>query len=281
MMDIEPVLKDTKTISVNDLATRRHAQRMNLTQALPLLASPDSGLTLIRSEDFLSDGKNRYPLREEIPLLLPASLHEYFSDRLSVPAQANRDSFFQYFYLSSIKQSGEIGEINASFENEHYQRHLHRMNEMVADCHGTVLDVGCDNPKIGASIFPFSATYVGLDPFCQSLQEFRLIGVAEFLPFLSNSLDNVVFNTSLDHVLDWHRAINEAYRVLVKDGALYISTLVWTQNADLLSDSVHFHHFREYEILQGLEGFKIMKTKRYDYKGNEHRHGLYLKAVKK
>jgi SAM-dependent methyltransferase len=90
----------------------------------------------------------------------------------------------------------------------------------------------------------------------------------------------VVFNTSLDHIFDWRRAIDEARRVLVPGGCLYISTLIWTDRADLVTDAVHFHHFRDYEIFGVLGDWELVDERRYDYKGASHRHGLYLAARK-
>jgi SAM-dependent methyltransferase len=156
------------------------------------------------------------------------------------------------------------------------------MRSLCRTASGLVLDVGCGDPTIGASLLPKDAKYVGLDPFCTRTQPFRLIGVGEYLPFKDSSVDGVLFNTSLDHILDWRRALNEAYRVLKPGGTIYLCTLVWTDRADLMSDSVHFHHFREYEILAALEHLQLSidEVVRYDYKGDTHRHGLYLQARK-
>ena len=93
-------------------------------------------------------------------------------------------------------------------------------------------------------------------------------------------MNGVLFNTSLDHILDWKHAITEARRVLAPGGVLYLCSLVWTDRAGLMEDTVHFHHFREVELFGALEGLRIMKEKRYDYKGEKHRHGLYVSAKK-
>jgi hypothetical protein len=69
--------------------------------------------------------------------------------------------------------------------------------------------------------------------------------------------------------------------VLKAGGQLIIATLVWTAQADLLGDAVHFHHFRDYEIFGALSAFAIEDVARYDYKGNTHRHGLYVRALKR
>jgi hypothetical protein len=91
----------------------------------------------------------------------------------------------------------------------------------------------------------------------------------------------VLFNTTLDHILDWHRAVDEALRVLVRGGQMIIASLIWTADADLLGDSVHFHHFRDYEILGALSAMAVERVVRYDYKGDRHRHGMYVRATKR
>jgi SAM-dependent methyltransferase len=279
-MQTRPALRvDTDTQSAHMLAAKPHAQAATLSDILPLLMSPDSGAALELQSHALSDGTHHYPLKGEVVMLLPERLHAHFTDRLTVPPDYGYDAFMQYFLLSSLKQYGET---NAASTNMHYERHLHRMADFCNDASGLALDIGCDDPRIGASLLPVSARYVGLDPFCTHPSPFRLIGVGEYIPFQDATLDAVLFNTSLDHLLDWRRGIDEAYRILKSGGALYLSTLLWTQRADLLQDTVHFHHFREYEILGGLEesGLHIERVERYDYKGDAHRYGAYIKARK-
>jgi SAM-dependent methyltransferase len=266
-------------VSVAELAAAEHASLGEIGEVLPLLASPDTGRGLVRQVEAFTDGVHLYPMRGETLLLLPAALHEHFTDRLAVPPSFGYGAFSQYFLLASIKQHAGT---NASADDVHYQRHLWRMKELCRSAQGWVLDVGCDDPRIGASLLPPEARYIGLDPFCMRSEPFRLLGVAEYLPFASGVLDGLMFNTSLDHVLDWRRGLHEAYRVLKPGATLFLCTLVWSARADLLADDVHFHHFREYDIFGALEevGFVPQETVRYSYKDNDHRHGLYLAAKK-
>lgn len=273
----------TETLTPADLSRVPHAAAASWPEVLGLLASPDSGqpLTLDAARSELVDAQgHRYPHRPSGPLLVPAALQAYFSDRLTIPAQAVNSSFLQYFHISAIKQSGEAGATNASSDDTHYQRHLFRMREFLKPASGVVLDVGCDDPHIGASLLPPAARYIGLDPFGHQKNKFRVVGFGEYLPFQDATFQGVLFNTTLDHMLDWHQALDEAVRVLVPGGTLYIATLVWTARATLIRDSVHFHHFRDYEILGALPDFKVDLEWRYDYKGDSHRHGLFL-ALKK
>jgi SAM-dependent methyltransferase len=273
----------TQALTPAELSREPHAVAASWPEVLALLASPDSGQRLsVDSEraELVDEQGNRYPHRPWGPLLVPAALQPYFSDRLAIPPQAVTNSFMQYFHISAIKQSGEAGATNAPSDDTHYQRHLFRMREFLQSASGVVLDVGCDDPYIGAGLLPPSARYIGLDPFCQQQDKFRVIGFGEYLPFQDATFDGVVFNTTLDHMLDWHQALDEAARILSPGGMLYISTLVWTARATLIPDSVHFHHFRDYEILGALPDFKVTQEWRYDYKGDVHRHGLFL-ALKK
>jgi SAM-dependent methyltransferase len=277
------IIKDSRTVSEEILKNKSHARLLHLEECLTFFASPDTGLPLQMSScaTQLTDGTDNYELRENLPILMPAKLKPYFTDRLQVPYAPYQDAFLQYYLLASIKQSGEI---NALPIEQAAQKHFFRMADFLSDSKGLVLDVGCDDPSLGASLFPACVDYIGLDPFCTRLSPFRVIGVGEYLPFSSNTLDGVVFNTSLDHILDWRRAISEAKRVLKKNGSIYISTYIWSDRADLITDLVHFHHFRHYELISALEelNFTQLSSQIYESpKGDSHRHGLYLKAYKK
>ena len=273
------LVSDERTITAEELSQLPHSNLLDLETLLPRLASPDSRRTLKwhPEREALTDGDSIYPLKNGMPLLLPERLLDCFTDRLSVPFSNNHDSFMQYFLLASIKQAGEI---NAAYDNIHYQRHLYRMRKACHACSGYVLDVGCDDPEIGAGLLPEGSYYIGLDPFCPQSDKFRLVGVGEFLPFQDASFDAVIYNTSLDHILDWRHSLDEAKRILIPGGRLIISTLIWIDQACLIPDAVHFHHFREYEITGALSDFYIEETWRYDYKGDRHRYGLYLSAKK-
>lgn len=281
-MDQQALIKDVSSISPAELTAFPHASMMSLDEILPLLKSPDTSKALTLSSNFasLSDGNFEYPILNGSPVLYPA----YAADLLkggattAVELECSGDSKLQYFLLSKIKQAGEI---TASHENVHAQRHFHRMKDLVTDLSGSVLDVGCDNVALSSSLFPERCHYVGLDPFCQS-EGVRIVGVGESLPFKNATFDNVVFNTSLDHILDYHLALKEARRVLKPEGTLVIVTLCWMDRESLLNDSVHFHHFKRYEIYGALEdlGFGVLASKNYSYKDDEFRYGLYLKAKK-
>jgi ubiquinone/menaquinone biosynthesis C-methylase UbiE len=147
---------------------------------------------------------------------------------------------------------------------------------------GTLLDIGCDKPSISHLFYPSGVNYIGLDPSFSN-DEFKVLGMAEFLPFTDNIFDFVSFNTSLDHILDYQTALDEACRVLIKGGSLILSSYAWKDKATLLTDNVHFHHFREFELFGALkQSFSIESVKRYkDVKNEDHRYGIYILAKKK
>jgi SAM-dependent methyltransferase len=242
--------------------------------------SPDDRSPLKWSDGaFVSSEGRRLRTASGRPMLLPARALEFCTqDGLRIPAEKFSDPLLQYLYLGTVKGSG--GEPNSPFSDLWYRRHLQRSSLLVSDANGVVVDVGCDDPKLSRSLFPSSAGYIGFDPTFGSRSELSLIAMAEFMPFANQSVDAVSFLTSLDHILDYHAAIDEAHRILKPGGALYLATLIWTHDAELTADNIHFHHFRSFEIDGVLRRFQVESVKRYNWKGNVHRSGAYIKAVK-
>ena len=94
-----------------------------------------------------------------------------------------------------------------------------------ASCSGLVLDVGC-GPQEWPAYYQRSeaVTYIGIDPFAdvRRAEFLRFIGLAEFLPFVPNVFEHVLFATTLDHFVDPVLALAEARRVLKHDGAIAV-----------------------------------------------------------
>lgn len=243
-----------------------------------LLISPDSRseLRLSQSGKSLTDGINDFEIKFGCPILYPNRILENWNKSGELPIKIYDDPLTQYVLLSQIKQQGEI---NAPVNSSAALRHQYRFAKFCEILSGIILDIGCDDPSYSVKLFSSRCSYLGVDPYA-SEGVFRLISLGEFLPIQDSSVDAVVFNTSLDHILDYHSAIEEARRVLKPNGRIVIATYAWIKKASLLSDSVHFHHFREFEILGALEGFfNIEKICRYeDPKKESHRYGLYVLA---
>jgi SAM-dependent methyltransferase len=272
------LINSCEEIESSELLSREHSNLMPTEKVLKLIVSPINHQVLHVIEKGLTDGNAVFPVKEGSPILYP---EEIISATLEGNGIINNidSSLLQYFLISQMKQQGET---NAPGANTHYKRHLYRMSLLLENCKGTILDIGCDDINIGSALLPSGVEYVGLDPFSENSNSNRVVGLGECLPFKECAFDNAMFNTSLDHILDYYLAINEAKRVLKKGGLMHISTLIWHSKSTLLTDSVHFHHFKEYEVLGALKclGFTIINTYKYCYKDDDHRYGLYLTAEK-
>jgi SAM-dependent methyltransferase len=87
---------------------------------------------------------------------------------------------------------------------------------------GVVLDFGC-GPQARPS-YAGAERFVGIDPLRgERVREFDFVqGIGEYLPFRDGAFDQVLFATSLDHLLDPVRALREAARVLAPGGTIEI-----------------------------------------------------------
>ena len=274
------LINNTEFITVENLIKVPHSSKLGLQEALGMIVSPDTGnrLEVNAEKTALSEGDFQYPIVNGLPVLYPKSINEAFLNS-GLNFEYYNNSELQYYLLSQIKQNGEI---NAPSESLPYQRHLYRMREFLKEYNGLSLDIGCDDIDIGAALLSKECRYIGLDPFISDSRKFKIVGVGEALPFQSGIFDVAIFNTSLDHILDYHTAIDEAYRVLKPGGILVICSLIWLNEASLLKDMVHFHHFRDYEIRGSLtQQGEIVKEKCYRYKDDVNRYGLYIAARKK
>ncbi|WBY00709.1 class I SAM-dependent methyltransferase [Ramlibacter tataouinensis] len=185
----------------------------------------------------------------------------------------------QYCAFGLLKSSGAT---NLDYADLWYGRHLHRASKLLSNARGTFLDVGCDDAFLSRGMLADQVQYVGLEPSAGSSEGLRVCGLGEFLPFADQSFDGVGFQTSLDHVFDYQLALAEARRVLRPGGRLYLATLLWTDKAQLYTDTAHFHHFRGAQVEAVLaDGFEVEQVDAYVWKGNTHRFGVYMTAIKK
>ena len=89
---------------------------------------------------------------------------------------------------------------------------------------GTVLDVGCGTQRLPTYADTSSCRFVGIDPLPgEPERAFEFVrAVGEYLPFRTGGVDQVLFATSLDHVLVPRRALAEAQRVIRPGGAVNV-----------------------------------------------------------
>lgn len=279
-MTVPDLIKDENQFVPDE---NNYSLSVSLSQCLErrLLISPDGGneLNIVFKNDaqVLTDGKHDYQIHLGCPILYPNEITSSWRQGV-LPLEYQQSALKQYVLLSQIKQSGEI---NAPLASVPARKHQWRYKDFCKNFQGLVLDVGSDKPSHSMQYLPTGCEYIGLDPYAGQ-GEFRLIGLGEILPLADGSVDAVTFNTSLDHILDYHTAIDEAHRVLKSAGKIVIATYAWLERGTLLTDSVHFHHFREYEILSALgERFEMEAIKRYeDPKHATHRYGLYVMGTK-
>jgi ubiquinone/menaquinone biosynthesis C-methylase UbiE len=89
-----------------------------------------------------------------------------------------------------------------------------------------VLDLGCgimQMPGYFASLKSKDYKFYGLDPL-DSTDFFgtRIVGASEYLPFANSTIENVIYATSLDHVVDIDASLKETSRVLTSNGRVML-----------------------------------------------------------
>ena len=232
--------------------------------------------------ELVNSAKQKLKLMEGSPITIPYDIQKDYGNMCLNDIIKISDPIIQYQVLSYIKGSGEVIGVNADKNLISYKKHLYRMKSFLSNMTGDVLDVGCDDISSSLNVIPKSCKYLGLDSFVSSSEYFKVFGLAEMLPFANNSFNNLLFNASLDHVLDYNEAILEAWRVLKNNGYLYISSYVWKERATLLKDIIHFHHFRRDQLLCSLTNyFNIIEVQNFECpKNNNHRYQIFVKAKK-
>tara|TARA_B100000683_G_scaffold163286_1_gene157238 strand:- start:90 stop:752 length:663 start_codon:yes stop_codon:yes gene_type:complete len=93
-----------------------------------------------------------------------------------------------------------------------------------------VLEIGCGNGRLTAMYAASAATVIGLEPGGSSIRQAAtnvpnvsfLCGTGLELPFNDNVFDIALFSLSLHHHPDYQRALDEAARVVQKDGLVLV-----------------------------------------------------------
>lgn len=267
-MNIPDVKDEKRCVSWADLRSRPHAEQLTLNDVREKFASKQS-----LSSSLVSDAENSFVLDardSEISHLLQAldprsiDVSEFYGDARKL-----------YYFLEYMKS---LGDTTYPEDSPAAQRHLFRMVDFLSDLRGSVLDIGANNTKNSISLFPQGCDYLGCDPFIGEHSSNLVSCFAEELPFREGSFDAAVFNTSLDHILDYYSALSEAARVLKPGGRIIVSGYAWLHDATLLRDHVHFHHFRYRQLTAALDEFgSEVRTRAYECpKGDTHRVGIYL-----
>lgn len=85
-----------------------------------------------------------------------------------------------------------------------------------------ILDIGCGSKPYSPFFKGKTKRYVGVDLI--SNKYVNCIASAENLPFSSESFDVVISTQMLEHVKDPTKVLKEIYRVLKKEGTVFLST---------------------------------------------------------
>jgi len=98
----------------------------------------------------------------------------------------------------------------------------------------------------------------GLMPANETRPIEQKVGAAEALPIENNTIDVVMSNQVLEHVLDERKSVAEAFRVL-KDGGYFIGSVPHISPIHL--EPYDFRRFTEYGLKQLLEnnGFEVLE----------------------
>ena len=132
--------------------------------------------------------------------------------------------------------------------------------------HLDILEIGCYKGFLVGWLsenFPkpqYSWSYWGVDiiePPDRRRDYPHYIMNAEALEFPPNRFDVVLMIETLEHIVDYVRALRECYRVLKPGGALFIQSVVCTDPC-ALSDESHFHvlHPKTLKRLMEWIGFR-------------------------
>lgn len=91
---------------------------------------------------------------------------------------------------------------------------------------GNIIDIGCGTMEIPGYLNPIASencNFYGLDPMSDiGFKWNKIIGCAEYLPVSDQYFNTIIFATSIDHVCNLSKTLQEASRTLAQDGKLII-----------------------------------------------------------
>lgn len=105
---------------------------------------------------------------------------------------------------------------------------------------GVILDIGCGPLEVPGYLLPLQDKgndFYGVDPLPDiKFKGTKVIGCCEYLPFEDESVDTLIFSTTIDHVCNLNQTFKEASRVLKKGGKV----ICWHWY-----DNQPFEHFKK------------------------------------
>lgn len=123
--------------------------------------------------------------------------------------------------------------------------------------HGDVLDIGCGN-KPYFPIFSNIGKYVGCDIVQSSDNKVDILCNVTEIALPDEQFDTVFSTQVLEHVAEHSKMLDEAYRLLKKNGKIILSAPMCWQHHEVPYD---FFRFTKYGLIHLFEkaGFKIIK----------------------
>jgi ubiquinone/menaquinone biosynthesis C-methylase UbiE/uncharacterized protein YbaR (Trm112 family) len=201
-------------------------------------------------------GRN-YSIRNNIYHMLPESPPNELSERWKLWKQVQHNGEVSYNQAPEINLSNDDDAVVVLFRQR-------------AGLDKRVLDIGCGPQQDQPVYINVSGVkeYVGIDPIeGSSSRDFSHVqGIGECLPFRPDSFDHVVMFSSLDHMLDYPRALREANRVLLTGGCIHILADQMDEDNDHTDGTAGFLHlvtrgFRQ--VMTGLSTMGLKRTIRY------------------
>ena len=163
---------------------------------------------------------------------------------------------------------------------------------------GLVLDVGCGIQPWPSYFASFSerTRFIGVDPLVgESPADYLQIrSVGEFLPFVDQTFDHILFATSLDHVIDPIQSLTEARRISKQNGEIdiWISekspctpkpeiSHEWYENLEKPEEAEDVFHFRQLnsnilKLFFDKVGLQIVEEERH--RTDEYRRRYFYKV---
>ena len=122
-----------------------------------------------------------------------------------------------------------------------------------------VLDAGCGLDS-AVSRYYCDREVITIDPQLEKSDGLGIRGVAEFLPIRTNSLDVVITVSSMDHMFDRDKFIEEAHRVLKAGKSMFVA-----MGLDRM-DSIHMWHSTKDDFIKAFD--KRFTAVRWDFTHN-------------
>jgi SAM-dependent methyltransferase len=184
-----------------------------------ILVCPVTHASLHREQqdscEFLVANNRRYPVVNGVPNMVPTPPPKQLVQQWRTWEQLQRQGATTYEMAPLLNLANREDDEPKKFAN-------------FMQANGLTLDVGCGPQEMKPAYISDAANlkYIGMDPLLgHQPKTFPFIqGIGEALPFPDMIFDNIIFHSSLDHMLDYRIALREAQRVLKKGGQVIIST---------------------------------------------------------